>query len=186
MLIGWDKASKEGDYSCKIYGKIKNGELYIKKVKCYKYKPKEVKKVKKSVDYKKLPYFETKVVKVKKEKKVSSKEWESILIKCKFCKKEWVETIKKREKQGNWVNNENLDKIKFPCFCSYRQLNRKHYGEIKSLKVEGKINYSLYDIEKQWNEDWVDCNSSLKNLIKNHDIHILKGKIIIFEEEKPK
>lgn len=45
MLIGWDKASKEGDYSCKIYGKIKNGELYIKKVKYYKYKPeKEVKK----------------------------------------------------------------------------------------------------------------------------------------------
>jgi len=137
--------------------------------------------VKKSVDYKKLPYFEMKVVKVKKAEKpiVSSEEWTPDYCPC--CGQRTIE-----EKRGNWVNGENLDKIKFPCLCSYRQLNRKHYGEIKSLKVEGKINYSLYDIEKQWNEDWVDCNSSLKNLIKNHDIHILKGKIIIFEEEKPK
>ena len=37
MLIGWDKASKEGDYSCKIYGRMdKGGVLHIEKVKYYK------------------------------------------------------------------------------------------------------------------------------------------------------
>ena len=71
MLIGWDKASKEGDYSCKIYGKIdEEGNWHVKKIKCYKFKPeKEVKKVKKEIDLKKMKFFETKVVKVKKGKK---------------------------------------------------------------------------------------------------------------------
>ena len=34
MLIAWDKASKEGDYSCKVYGKIdREGNWHIEKVK---------------------------------------------------------------------------------------------------------------------------------------------------------
>ena len=37
MLIAWDKASKEGDYTCKIYGEIDIfGNWHIKKVKRYK------------------------------------------------------------------------------------------------------------------------------------------------------
>ena len=44
MLIGWDKASKEGDYSCKIYGRYnKKGKWIIEDVKYIKTK-KEVNK----------------------------------------------------------------------------------------------------------------------------------------------
>ena len=77
------------------------------------YKPKEVKKVKKSID--KLPYFETKVVKVKKEKKECIGE---ICIRGKrrplYEKDHYIYFEGKDKSKGNWVNGENLDKIKFP------------------------------------------------------------------------
>ena len=152
--------------------------------------PKEVKKVKKKVDYKKLPYFETKVVKVRKKEKKKCEhlmgEWnpKKMTIECDMCGKILDRFWNEIEPKGNWVNGENLDKIKFPCFCSYKQLNQKYYGEIKVIKDGDNYLYSLYYIEKQGDECWIDCNSSLKNLIKNHDIHILKGKIVIFEEEE--
>ena len=59
------------------------------------------------------PYFETKVVKVKKENKGCDVEFI-----CPICN-EMLSHNNKKEPKGNWVNGENLDKIKFPCFCSY-------------------------------------------------------------------
>jgi len=53
----------------------------------------------KKIDYRKLPYLETKVVKVEKE-------WDADH--CPTCGQ------RIEEPKGNWVNGENLDKIKFP------------------------------------------------------------------------
>jgi len=101
------------------------------------------------------------------------------------------EVIKDKPPKGTWYNNENLDKIKFPCFCSYitylvKDLKTEviNYGEInKEFKNDEKI-YTLSKIDKQRiGKSVVTHNNSLKDLIKLHDIHILKGKIILWEEE---
>ena len=151
--------------------------------------------MKKSVDYNKLPYFETKVVKVRKDKKCEHEYAPDMhaymyngTIKCPVCGRklnsEWlrnrmIEDIKKQPK-GNWVNGENLDKIKFPVPCSYVEDEVKHIGMLnKYVDV-----YRLYHIEKQSKDNFVDDCTSLKNLINSYDIHILKGKILIFEEEE--
>ena len=169
MFITWDPATKEGDYSCKIYWrKGKYGNVYIENVEYFKSK-KEVKKVDK------IPYFELKVVKVKKQLKDSA----TIFNQCPICK-EIHKCNFKKESKGNYVNGENLDKIKFPCFCSY---NGKYRGMIF---VEKDNSYGLINIDKQrekWNiEDNGWCN--LANMINSYDIHILKGKIILFEERE--
>jgi len=39
-----------------------------------------------------------------------------------------VVKVKKPQPQGNWVNGENLDAIKFPCFCKYWEFGETHYG----------------------------------------------------------
>ena len=161
----------------------KNGEYRS----CELIKVKEVKKVNK------IPYFELKVVKVKREKKC--KHCRVILsleknVYCYDCKKilktnvTWDEfngdTFIKdlKNKKGNWVNGENLDKIKFPCYCSYLDSsNKRCYGELKR---------NMYDIEiiqlKQDGTNLHFSNMTLKDLIEGLDIHILKGKLILFEE----
>ena len=126
----------------------------------------------------KIPYFETKVVKVKKAEKpiVSSKEWTPDYCPC--CGQRTVV-----EKKGNWVNGENLDKIKFPCFCRYNA------GYTGMITKDGMNYYELHNIEKQADENYLGGRTlvakelDLKILIKCWHIHILKGKIIIFEEE---
>ena len=86
------------------------------------------------------------------------------------------------------VNGENLDKIKFPCFCSYKQpltdLN-KHLGIIEHIAIYGeKARYVLLNIEGQRRGcKLVPIFEDLKSLIESYEINILKGKIIIFEEE---
>lgn len=118
------------------------------------------------------PYLEVKVVKVKKPKPK--------LFMCKVCG-----TILPAEKpKGNWVNGENLDKIKFPCFCSYVLNDMKWYGEINcSWQDFQGYTFYLSNINEQKNTNLVEENGSIKDLIKKYNIHILKGKIILFEEE---
>ncbi len=123
---------------------------------------KEVKKVK--------PYFEMKVVKVGKPKPK--------LFMCKACG-----TILPAEKpKGNWVNSENSDKIKFPCFCSY---SGSRYGMITRTKANEAFDnefYTLHGIEKQHSSfSSVRSYYNFQDLIRVWDIHILKGKIIIYE-----
>ena len=133
------------------------------------------------------PYFETKVVKVKKEKRVEVRDnWEYISDKyLKRLKTELAKELKRREKKGNWVNGENLDKIKFPCFCSY---GGSQYGMITRTKANeafDNVFYTLHGIEKQHNSlSSVRSYYNFADLIRVWDIHILKGKIILYEEEK--
>ena len=131
------------------------------------------------------PYFETKVMKVEKKKIYSN----HIIIDGKkyILYEDEKENVYPHKKRGNWVNGENLDKIKFPCFCSYysHYLKRRRLGQIV-LGYCGSFFYQLQQIEKQESNTGVgiiETRNSLEKLIKDGDIHILKGKIIIFEEE---
>jgi len=154
---------------------IKGSYIPNKVIKIIKPK-KEVKKVNKEIDLNKLKFFELKVVKVKKETNTKCK-W----VECPkcgelhWCSNATYSTIKPK---GNWVNGENLDKIKFPCFCSYVNGSTKYYGEIHHSRY-----YGLYRIEGQDIHSDVDEMSSLRHLIEVYNIHILKGKILIYEEE---
>lgn len=135
------------------------------------------------------PYFETKVVKIKKEKH-----------KCPTCGQtlpepnmngKWVECedgISRfiEDKKGNWVNGENLDKIKFPCFCSYKYFGKTRYAILSSGVEFGspdKYNWLLTNIDKQEKVSELFLEYDLDKMILQHDIHILKGRIIIYEEE---
>ena len=180
---------KTENSSTKIGGFIlhqkKNGEYRS----CELVKIKEVKKMKKSVDYNKLPYFEVKVVNWYPDKET---------IKCSNCGKildlQWSE---KRPK-GNWVNGENLDKIKEalekgqPCLCSYKTIcmgYKKHGMLITDIDNEGNNVLHLIKMDS-WGikillcaKTTYYCDENLKKLFEEYDIHILKGKIILFEEE---
>jgi len=144
-----------------------------------KNKPKEVKKVNKE-------YFSLKVVKVKKEKE--PKLYTQYCTCPQMCEYQKLEENKKPK--GNWVNGENLDEIKFPCFCSYQYFNNTVYAILSKALFSGSggnlesYQYSLINIEGQdiISEEFLEYD--LKKMIEKHDIHILKGKIIIFEEEE--
>jgi len=136
--------------------------------------------MKKEVKKMSRPYLEVKVVKVKKEEK----EWTPDYCPC--CGQRTT------ERKGNWVNGENLDKIKFPCFCSFDYEGGKYYGEINTHynECKGRLEYILSDITYQVNGVEIGDrysvrykSFSLENIIIHHNIHILKGKIILFEEE---
>ena len=175
IIISIDYASKEGDYTCMIYWrKNKKGEQIIEKVDCINSKGGE----------KVRPYLEVKVVKVKKEGdfwcggiRIGDKQYKV------FKRKEGIPYLKEFKK-GNWVNGENLDKIKFPVPCSYMYLGEKGYGMLnKSFRGDG-----MYELHSLKQREIGICNrvtysGSLKHLITVMDIHILKGKIILFEEE---
>jgi len=130
------------------------------------------------------PYLETEVVKIKKPRfscreviKFMGKKYEVFI-------KDGKVSIRRHKHQrckGNWVNGENIDKIKFPCFCSYKYNRIKYYGEIQN---DGTY-FNLYCIDKQtFKRNFYDGRMKLGNLIRDYDIHILKGKIILFEEEE--
>ena len=152
---------------CFVLPKMFNEEVKRIFKECHK---KEVKKVNK------IPYFELKVVKVKKE--IEKKQGE-----CKEYRKLWCGKCPRipKQKKGTWLNGENLDKIKFPVPCSYIDDDKKKHIGILNCYVKW---YRLYNIEKQSKDNFVDDCTSLANLIRAYNIHILKGKIIIFEEEK--
>ena len=148
------------------------------------------------------PYFETKVVKVGKEKKrekyikkqvIEGKLYGYFLDK-NFNNVLCLEEIKKEKPKGNWVNGENLDAIKFPCFCSFDNQGKKCYGKIDKgyiCEVDKDV-YQISDITKQVDGSFttgqmysvIYTADTLKDLIHYHNVHILKGKIIIWEEEK--
>jgi len=135
---------------------------------------KEVKKVK--------PYLEVKVVKVKKEKKdfwcggmrIDDKQYKV------FKRKKGIPYLKEFKK-GNWFNGENLDKIKFPVGCNWHIPldNDIQYGILMKKNSEIELHHI-----KQHNYSSIVATGNLKELIKRWDIHILKAKIILFEEEK--
>jgi len=138
------------------------------------YGKKEMKKVSR-------PYFELKVIKIKKPKyqsreviKFMGKKYEVFIKDGKVS----IRRHKHQRQEDNWVNGENIDKIKFPVPCSYVDDGEKHIGMLNKY-----VNwYRLYYIEKQSDDNFVDDCTSLRNLINDYDIHILKGKVIVYEE----
>jgi hypothetical protein len=97
--------------------------------------------------------------------------------KCEHCydKGQIVEKPK-----GNWVNGENIDKIKFPVPCSYQKFkNEKCFG----LLIDEYKGYKIVPLEKQRCSLLYPFDEDLKHFIESWDIHILKGKLILYEEE---
>ena len=135
------------------------------------------------------PYLEVKVVKVKKEKKYfTTQKFEGRLYGFYYDKNSEVhiEKIKKNikeEKKGNWVNGENLDKIKFPCFCSYSDGEGSERKKGFLSMNNGYYHIANINSQKKIQNDVTDPCCNLKEFITKHNIHILKGKIIIFEEK---
>jgi len=152
---------------------------------------KEANKVKK-IDYRKLPYLDVKV-----ETKKICYHPEVIFVKkgtykCKHCgmyldisdAKIWGWSEKPKP-NGNWVNGENLDKIKFPCLCNYKANSQRWKGEINKSWIPGEgTHYYLSSLNGQKECSIVTITQTLKELIEGYDIHILKGKIILFDEEE--
>jgi len=154
-------------------------------------------------EYKKLKFFETKVVRVKKEichhNEVICKNGN---FKCRYCgrylERDWEKAAdgikrwgwkmdKSQQKEGNYVNGENIDKIEFPCFCSFShpRLKDLRYGIITNTGYH--CGYALIDVGSQsLGVHLMNTQPYLDKLIKEWDIHILKGKIIILEEEEEK
>ena len=143
-------------------------------------------------------YFETKVVKVRKEKTPGPSAYlvnvenddtlRGLRDQINAELKRRKEAIK-RESKGNWVNWENLDKIKFPCFCSFESQIKdfKRYGELDKVR-SNELDYfrlrELKQVEKRSVCGYEYYRLDLDEIIKFYDVHILKGKIILFEEEK--
>ena len=96
-----------------------------------------------------------------------------------------------RRKPGTWVNGENLDKIKFPCVCSYRQDGELKYGELDIVFSNGYYYYKLRELKQMKGKCVIEIATSeqhyrldLIDLMKKFDIHIEKAKIVIFKEVK--
>ena len=148
---------------------------------------------KKEVKKMSRPYLEIKVVKVKGKEKdawVGGVDVENKSYKIIRSKKgnHYLEEFDK-PKKGTWVNGENLDKIKFPAFCSFRYGTGTHYGKIdydfatfKTSKSEYFPHWILTSL-KQGKQSMIGRFINLKDLIRDYDIHILKAKIILFEEK---
>ena len=144
------------------------------------------------------PYLEVKVVKVRSEsnRKLKKLEGEAIEIQRKIDRIKGERGYKEGKWSGvNWINGENIQKIKFPCFCSFVKDGEKRYGEINTNYNEHKeeLEYELSDITQQVDGKMMGSSFSvrysdfsLEDLIKCHDVHIKRGKIIIFDEEKNK
>lgn len=131
------------------------------------------------------PYFETQVVKVKRnytKKCVGEINIRGNRIPI-YEENNWILFYGEKEKpkpKGNWVNGENLDEIKFPCFCRFLYEGRRYLGILTHSGV-GTHPYRLSRIDMQDNANVYRQGNSLEELIKSCDIKILKGKIIIYE-----
>jgi len=187
----WDLGSKEGDIYCAMsVGYNKRGQLIIKGI-TYQ----EFYKGGEKMDFRERPYLEVEVVEVKTKKK---KEIPAGCVNCgkkEFCAR-YERDYKKLEKEGNWVNGENLDKMKFPCYCTFDTNKGMLRDPGKYYKVcgIGKIDMNFTEEQVQYQLSWADhqqeglsvlCETpSLKRLIELYDIHIEKAKIVIFKETK--
>ena len=130
-------------------------------------------------------YFEIQVVKAKKENeghwcggiRIGNKRYKV------FKKGKEIPYLKEFNK-GNWVNGENLDKIKFPCFCSYS--DGEGSERKKGFLSMNKGYYYIADIttQKKIQSDIDGGNDyTLKALVVRNNVHILKGKIIIYDDD---
>lgn len=137
------------------------------------------------VNLRERPYLEVVVVEVETKKKEEIPEY------CVKCNKKegctpYKNKYKKLEKQGNWINGENLSKIKFPCACSYDGYEGTKYGILTRGFVNGKSEYLLHEVRNgQCLINSVEGRfNDLEELMTLWNIHIEKAKIVIFKEIK--
>ena len=130
----------------------------------------------------KIPYFEIKVVKVKKKEcKHKDVGFRGNFIKCFNCGVIMTIDGSEPKLKGNWINGENLDKIKFPVPCSYQY---SKYEKCFGLLIDEYNGYKIVPLKEQRRILEYPFDKDLKHFVESWDIHILKGKVIIFEEEK--
>lgn len=104
------------------------------------------------------------------------------------------EHIINKSPKDNWVNGQNLDKIEFPCFCSFdsnKGINGsssgqcvKGIGRIDKTYEKGQVQYQISIADYQTKDLSVICTTpSLKRLFEIYVPKIRKAKLIIFEED---
>lgn len=119
---------------------------------------------------------------IKKEKEKKSQEKKAL---SEFRKRPYFKTIVE-EVKGKPRGEENLEKIKFPCYCTHNAKTDGYSGYgmiITSLGITVNEEYTLVDIGKQRNKlTTVASNDSLERLIEIWDIEILKGELKLYKE----
>lgn len=87
--------------------------------------------------------------------------------------------------KGKPLGKENLDEIKFPCFCTFKSGDEgpEHYGQLNK-GFDGKCElYELHCIDVQTlGYSRVDEDHSLKALMDEWKIEIVKGEIQLWKE----
>ena len=97
-----------------------------------------------------------------------------------FRRRPYFKTIIE-EVKGKPRGKENLDRIKFPCWCSYSDCGKRHIGIINRRYSW----YMLFNIDKQLSQpksNAVGDDNDLEKLMKDYDIEILKGELKLFKE----
>lgn len=83
---------------------------------------------------------------------------------------------------------ENLEKIKFPCWCSYFDCgDKRRYGEIDLVFFNGNKRFRLRELRQSKLAEVIYCvyhRDSLESLIEDYDIEILKGELHLWREVK--
>lgn len=82
------------------------------------------------------------------------------------------------EVKGKPRGEENLDKIKFPCWCSYKC---NGFVWVGALDRDFKY-YYLNSMNAQKDFNTVDKKTILKDLMDRYDIEILKGELKLWKE----
>ena len=93
-----------------------------------------------------------------------------------FHKRPYLKVIIE-EVKGKPQGEENIEKIEFPCYCSYVNGGKIYFGELNHSRY-----YGLFRIDKQDKYNFVDEMSSLTDLIRVYDINILKAEVKLWKE----
>lgn len=89
----------------------------------------------------------------------------------------YFKTIITRVK-GKSSRGENLERIKFPCWCIYKIRGIENIGQLNKVHQC----YNLYYVGEQGEENFIDGAYTLKGLMDNYDIEILKGELHLWRE----
>ena len=81
------------------------------------------------------------------------------------------------EVKGKPQGKENLEKIEFPCYCSYVNGGKIYSGELNHSRY-----YGLFRIDKQDKYNFVDEMSSLNHLMEVYKIQIVKAEVKLWRE----
>ncbi len=89
------------------------------------------------------------------------------------------------EVKGKSQGKENLGKIQFPCYCSYINGSLEYIGQLNhGFDIhQGKYIYELHQMDRQGfciNRE--DTKDTLKELMDEYRIHILKAEVKLFKE----